>query len=171
MWAVPTGSSVNVLINWTTIKSIHWYLVAEVEVNCKNCSPLGWWWLTQKLVILPRDCHSAFRACNSPFFRREQLFCLGFQRVWADSLYFWLSFLRMGQSCSKLPEHSSLVKTREALPGFSPPALEEIQPGVSSSRNLLSSSDSGNKLTQNFAPRETGEIQSSAEPLWIWEQI
>lgn len=66
----------NVLINWTTIKSIHWYLLAEVEVNCKYCSPLGWWWLTQKLIILPKDYHSAFRVCNSPFFRTVKLFCL-----------------------------------------------------------------------------------------------
>lgn len=82
----------NVLINWTTIKSIHWYLLAEVEVNCRYCSPLGWWWLTQKLIIPPKDYHSAFRVCNSPFFRTVKLFCLGFHCMSRFPLFLTIPF-------------------------------------------------------------------------------
>lgn len=112
----------DVLINWTTIKSIHWYLLVEVEVNGKNCSPLGRWWLTYKswlpflnITTLPSGCaillslglYSSSVWDSSP---------------WAASSHFWSSFLMLGQDCSKLPEHSTLFpeKWRETLPGFSP---------------------------------------------------
>ena len=110
----------NVLINWSTIKSMHWYPLAEV--NCKNCSPLGWWWLTYKswlsflkIITLPSGCAIllSLGLCSCSVWHSSPQ---------ADSSYFWLSFLMMGQNCSNLAEHSTLfpVKLRETLPGFSP---------------------------------------------------
>lgn len=50
---------------------------------------------TQKLIILPKDYHSTFRVCNSPFFRSVQL-CLGFQSM-SRFLLFLTTLLNNGQ--------------------------------------------------------------------------
>lgn len=163
----------NVLIKWTTIKSIHWYLVAEVEVNCKNCSPLGWWWLTQKLVIPPKDHHSAFRVCHSPFLRTVQLFCLGFQGL----SRFPLSFLfKDGSELQQTPWASNtLPQWRNGKPRQDSAlslwrrSSQVSHPAICSAPRTRGTSSP--KILQRNAPRKIAEIQSFAEPPWIWKDI
>lgn len=164
----------NVPINWTTIKSTHQYPVAEVEVNCKNCSPLGWWWLTQKLVILPKDFHSAFRVCNSHFFRTVQLFCLGFQCLSRFPLFLTILF-KDGSELQQTPRASNiLLQWRHGkLCQDSALLLWKRSRQVSHAHAICSApptrGTSSPKTLQRNAPREITEIQSCAEPLWIWK--
>lgn len=117
---------------------------------------------TQKLIIFPKDYRSTFRVCNSPFFRSVR-FCLGFRSM-SGFLLFLTTLINNGtelqQSCWALSSFPSKVEGNRQDSFL---CLEEIQPGVSHSCSLLSSTDSWRELAQNFAEVYTQRNQWDLE--------